>query len=53
MAYSPGSFVLKKVGLKKGEYFEGEFTATFYFFSWCQRSDKKSLSGKFRIRATE
>ncbi len=50
--FSPGAFKLKSVASKKGEYFEGEFSATMYGFDFCQTGRTKTLSGKFRFRKT-
>ncbi|HMR83794.1 MAG TPA: hypothetical protein PKE30_11710 [Niabella sp.] len=50
--FSPGAVILKSVALKKGEYFEGEFSVTLFGYEWCQKSRAKNLSGKFRFRKT-
>jgi hypothetical protein len=48
--FSPGKVVLKSVANAVGQYFEGEFSATLYFFDFCEKPTPKQLSGKFRLR---
>lgn len=50
LAFSPGSLKMKSFALKKGEYFEGEFSATLYGYEFCQNARTKSLSGKFKFK---
>lgn len=51
--FSPGAFNMKSIALKKGEYFEGEFSVTLFGYGYCEKPGSKSLSGKFRFRKND
>lgn len=50
--FSPGTFNMKTVAQKAGEYFEGDFSVTLYGFDYCRKGRTKNLSGRFRFRKT-
>lgn len=50
--FSPGEVTIKSIALKKGDYFEGEFSVTLFGYGWCEKPRSKNLSGKFRFRKT-
>ncbi|RYF26781.1 MAG: hypothetical protein EOO42_00565 [Flavobacteriales bacterium] len=46
--FSQGTFNMKTVAMKKGEYFEGDFSVTLYDFDFCKNGVTKNLTGKFK-----
>jgi hypothetical protein len=50
LTFSKGSFNMKTIATKSGEYFEGDFTVTLYDFDFCKNGITKNLSGRFKFK---
>lgn len=48
--FSKGTFNMKAVAMKKGKYFEGDFSVTLYDFDFCKNGLTKNLTGRFKFK---